>query len=102
MKTVIDHLPVVLASRLRALGEIGRETKTTTIRFDDSGVEFVVGVTSMRRSTVATGRCSVVDVAGGAEYCVCSRALRRVAAASGRRECAIASRWFPTPASARL
>jgi hypothetical protein len=46
MRTVIDDLPVVLASRLRALGVIGRETKTTTIAFGD--VEFVVEVTSKK------------------------------------------------------
>ena len=46
MKTVIDDLPVVLASRLRAAGVIGRETKTTIIKFDGSDVEFVVEVTS--------------------------------------------------------
>ena len=50
MKPVIDDLPAVSAARLRALGDIGRDTKTTTIRFDDgeSGVEFVVGV-ALRR-----------------------------------------------------
>ena len=50
MKPVIDDLPQISAARLRALGEIGRDTMTATIRFDDgeSGVEFVVGVTSMR------------------------------------------------------
>ncbi len=46
MKTVIDDLPLLLASRLRALGEIGPDTTTATIRFDDgeSGIEFVVAV----------------------------------------------------------
>jgi hypothetical protein len=50
MKPVIDDLPQISASRLRALGEIGRDTTATIIRFDngESGVEFVVGVTSMR------------------------------------------------------
>jgi hypothetical protein len=48
VKTTIDDLPVVLASRLRALGVIGRDTKTTTIQFDGSDVEFVVEVTSKR------------------------------------------------------
>ena len=42
MKTVIDDLPVVLASRLRALGDITAETKTTTVRLGD--VDYVVGV----------------------------------------------------------
>jgi hypothetical protein len=41
---VIDDLPVILVSRLRATGEIGPDTKTATIRFDDGGVEFVVGI----------------------------------------------------------
>lgn len=48
MKPVIDSLLEVSAARLRASGDIGRDTKTTTIKFDDSGAEFVVGVTSMR------------------------------------------------------
>jgi hypothetical protein len=42
MKTVIDDLPVVLASRLRALGDITAETKATTVRLGD--IEYVVGV----------------------------------------------------------
>lgn len=46
MKPVIDDLPAVDASRLRATGVIGRETKTTNVRFDDS--EFVVEVVSKR------------------------------------------------------
>jgi hypothetical protein len=48
MRPVIDDLSEISAARLRALGDIGRDTKTATVRFDDSGVEFVVGVTSMR------------------------------------------------------
>jgi hypothetical protein len=50
MKRVLDDLPVVVASRLRVRGEIGRDTTSTVIRFDDgeSGVEFVVGVMSQR------------------------------------------------------
>jgi hypothetical protein len=52
MKPVIDDLPVVLASRLRALGEIGPDTKTATVRFDngESGIEFVVGIVQHRFS----------------------------------------------------
>jgi hypothetical protein len=49
MKPVIDDLPVILVSRLRAIGENGPDTKTATIRFDDSGVEFVVGIVRVRR-----------------------------------------------------
>ena len=50
MKPVIDELPVILASRLRATGEIGPDTKTATLRFDngESGVEFVVGIVHRR------------------------------------------------------
>jgi hypothetical protein len=50
MKPVIDDLPVVLASRLRATGEIGPDTKAATIRFDsgESGVEFVVAIVQRR------------------------------------------------------
>ena len=46
MKRTIDDLPMVKASTLRAQGYIGPETKTTLIRFDDSGVEYQVGVTA--------------------------------------------------------
>jgi hypothetical protein len=50
MKPVIDDLPVLLVSRLRALGEIGPDTRAATIRFDDgeSGVEFVVAIVQRR------------------------------------------------------
>ena len=50
MKPVIDDLPLLLASRLRATGEIGPDTKAVTIRFDDgeSGVEFVVAVAQQK------------------------------------------------------
>ena len=50
MKPVIDDLPVVLASRLRATGEIGPDTRAATIRFDngESGVEFVVAIVQRR------------------------------------------------------
>jgi hypothetical protein len=46
MKLTIDDLPMVKASFLRAHGYIWPETKTTVIRFDDSGVEYQVGVTA--------------------------------------------------------
>ena len=46
MKLTIDDLTMVKASFLRAHGHIGPETKTTLIRFDDSGVEHQVGVTA--------------------------------------------------------
>ena len=46
MQRTIDDLPMVKASFLRAHGYIGPETKTTLIRFDDSGVEYRVGVTA--------------------------------------------------------
>jgi hypothetical protein len=50
MKPVIDDLPVLLASRLRAIGEIGPDTKAATIRFDngESGVAFVVAIVQRR------------------------------------------------------
>ena len=44
MKRTIDDLPMVKASALRVHGYIRPETKTTLIRFDDSGVEYQVGV----------------------------------------------------------
>ena len=44
MKRTIDDLPMVKASLLRAHRYIGPETKATLIRFDDSGVEYQVGV----------------------------------------------------------
>ena len=44
MKRTIDDLPMVKASTLRADGYIGPETKATLLRFDDSGVEYQVGV----------------------------------------------------------
>jgi hypothetical protein len=46
MKRTIDDLPMVKASTLRAHGYIAAETKTALIRFDDSGVEYHVGVTA--------------------------------------------------------
>jgi hypothetical protein len=46
MKLTIDDLPMVKASTLRAQGYIRPETKTTFFRFDDSGVEYQVGVTA--------------------------------------------------------
>ena len=46
MKRTIDDLPMVKASFLRAHGYIGPETKTTLIRFDDSGFAYRVGVTA--------------------------------------------------------
>jgi hypothetical protein len=46
MKCTIDDLPMVKASTLRVHGYIGPETRTTLIRFDDSGVEYQVGVTA--------------------------------------------------------
>ena len=46
MKTAIDDLPAVSASRLRAVGDITAEAKTATVRFDD--MEFVVAL-SLRR-----------------------------------------------------
>jgi hypothetical protein len=46
MQRTIDDLPMVKASTLRAHGYIGPETKTTLVKFDDSGVEHQVGVTA--------------------------------------------------------
>jgi hypothetical protein len=46
MKRTIDDLPMVKASTLRAHGYVGAETKTTLIRFDDSGSSTHVGVTA--------------------------------------------------------
>jgi hypothetical protein len=48
MKPVIDDLPVLLASRMRAAGEIGSDTKTAIVRFDNGEVEFVVGIMQQR------------------------------------------------------
>ena len=46
MKTAIDDLPAVSASRLRAVGDITADAKTATLKFDD--MEFVVAL-SLRR-----------------------------------------------------
>jgi hypothetical protein len=46
MQRTIDDLPMVKASTLRAHGYIGPETKTTLVKFDDSGVEHQVDVTA--------------------------------------------------------
>ena len=46
MKLAIDDLPRASASRLRALGDIRAETKTTTVTFGE--VEFTVGL-ALRR-----------------------------------------------------
>ncbi len=46
MKIAIDDLPMVSASRLRALGEITPEMKATTVQFGDVG--FVVGLSLFR------------------------------------------------------
>jgi hypothetical protein len=75
MKPVIDDLPVILISRLRATGEIGPDTKATTIRFDngEGGVEFVVGIVqrrsertspSLSMSTSPASACAVYSVSG--------------------------------------
>ena len=45
MKCTIDDLPMVRRRHCGRHGYIGPETKTTLIRFDDSGVEYQVGVT---------------------------------------------------------
>jgi hypothetical protein len=46
MRQAIDDLPSVSASRLRALGEITAETKTTIVRFDEH--EFTVALSLVR------------------------------------------------------
>ena len=48
MKPVIDDLPEVSAARLRALGDIGPETRRRSLNSTTGAAEFVVGVTSMR------------------------------------------------------
>jgi hypothetical protein len=84
MKRTIDDLPMVKASTLRAHGYIRPETKTTLIRFDDSGVEYQVGVTSLFRAALC-GRCSSArGVMAAPNGFACSMAFRRVARASGR------------------
>jgi hypothetical protein len=45
MKTTIDDLPgPVLVSSLVASGQIGRDARSTVIRFSDDGIEYGVGV----------------------------------------------------------
>ena len=78
MKPVIDDLPEISAARLRALGDIGRDTKTATVRFDDSGVEFVVGVASRRLSHA--GDWSLF-------LCRCGRRCRKLRLFEGRPTC---------------
>ena len=80
MKPVIDDLPVVLASRLRAIGEISPDTKAATIRFDngESGVEFVVGIVQRRFPN------------GGAWskfVCPCGRRAQKLRLFEGRPAC---------------
>jgi hypothetical protein len=80
MKTVIDDLPVVLASRLRATGEIGPDTRTVAIRFDNgaSGVEFVVAIVQRRFPN------------GGAWskfVCPCGRRAQKLRLFEGRAAC---------------
>ena len=85
MKRTIDDLPMVKASTLPAHGYIGPETKTTLIHFDDSGVEYQVGVTAKPLRAVQRGRCSFARGAmGGRTGFVCSMAFRRVERVSGR------------------
>ena len=48
MKRTIDDLPVVRASALVAQGYIKRDTNTALIRFGGGGVEYQVGVRTMR------------------------------------------------------
>jgi len=80
MKPTIDDLPVLLASALRARGLIGRETTSTAVRFDDSGVEFVVEVTSKKFP-----RC-------GGDWslfrCHCGRRCQKLRLFEGRPTCA--------------
>ena len=80
MKPVIDDLPVVLASRLRAIGEIGPDTKAATIRFDngESGVEFMVAIVQRRFPN------------GGAWskfVCPCGRRAQKLRLFEGRPAC---------------
>jgi hypothetical protein len=80
MKPVIDDLPVVSASRLRATGEIGPDTKAATIRFDDgeTGVEFVVGI--VQRGFPNGGAWSKF-------VCPCGRRAQKLRLFEGRPAC---------------
>jgi hypothetical protein len=74
MKRTIDDLPMVKASTLRAHGYIGPETKTTLIHFDDSGVEYQVGVTAKPLPCGAAWSLLICrDAMGGRSGCDCSR-----------------------------
>ena len=85
MKRTIDDLPMVKASTLRAHGYIGPETKTTLIRFDDSGVEYQVGVTAKPLPCGAAWSMFIARGAMGAPSgFVCSTTDLHVASASGR------------------
>ena len=87
MKLTIDDLPMVKASTLRAQGYIGPQTKTSLIRFDDSGVEYQVGVTAKPLPCGAAGRCSFARGAmGGRSGFVCSTTGLPAASASGRAD----------------
>ena len=81
MRPTIDDLPQISAARLRAMGEIGRDTNAATIRFDDgeSGVEFVVGVTSMRFRS--GGDWSLFQ-------CLCGRRCQKLRLFEGKPTCA--------------
>jgi hypothetical protein len=48
MKTVIEDLPLVSAAQLRTSGAIAPGMSATTIRFDDSDVEYGVGLRLLR------------------------------------------------------
>jgi hypothetical protein len=80
MKPVIDDLPMVLASRLRATGEIGPDTKAATIRFDngESGVEFVVAVVQQKFPNGGSWSKFV---------CRCGRRARKLRLFQGRPAC---------------
>jgi hypothetical protein len=76
MRQAIDDLPSVSVSRLRALGDITAETKTTTVKFDD--VALVVAL-SLRRFPNGGSWSFFV--------CACGRRARILRLLEGRLAC---------------
>jgi hypothetical protein len=77
----VGNLPVVLASRPRALGLIGPDTKAATILFDngESGVEFVVAIVQQKFSNGGSWSKFV---------CPCGRRCQKLRLFEGRPTCA--------------
>jgi hypothetical protein len=76
MKTVIDHLPFVSASRMRAAGEIRPEDKTAIVRFGE--VSFTVGLSLVRFPNRGSWSFFI---------CACGRRCRTLRLFEGKTAC---------------